>query len=233
MDDKPKRSPAENKILRDFAARLEKACDDSPHIPEKGKGRQVVIADMLGVSQEAARKYFAGLSLPRPVKMQLLAEKLDVDKSWLALGERPEMPRDAKKLAGRVAEGSVLMVAGTIQIAGGKVAFPSPDDRRSSYVDMYAIIGGHKLDIHVSNGRLVAPSKLEFVVPREYPDLRCIGFVQTNSPFFTLLDLTYQLIDEYKVKRSGDFTVQVDVNGDRFSVGHVQVPLFTVSGEQQ
>lgn len=233
MNDQPKRSAAENKILKDFAARLDKACDDSPHIPEKGKGRQLAIAKILGVSQEAARKYFAGLALPRPIKMQLLAEKLDVDKSWLALGERPEMPRDAKKLAGRVAEGSVLMVAGTIQIAGGKIAFPAPSDARSEYVDMYAIIGGHKLDIHVSNGRLVAPSKIEFIVPREYPELRCIGFVQSNSPFFTLLDLTYQLIDEYKVKRSGDFTVTVDVNGEKYSIGNSQVPFFTVSGGQQ
>lgn len=233
MTDKPKRSPAENKILKDFAARLEKACDDSPHVPEKGKGRQLMIAEMLGVSQEAARKYFAGLALPRPIKMQRLAEKLDVDKSWLALGERPEMPREAKKLAGRVAEGSVLMVAGTIQIAGGKVAFPSPEDHRSAFVDMYAIIGGHKLDIHVSNGRIVTPGKLEFVVPREYPEVRCIGFVQTNSPFFTLLDLTYQIIDEHKVKRSGDFTVSVDVDGERFKVGDDLVPIFKVSGGQQ
>lgn len=233
MDDKPKRSSAENKILKEFAKRLEKACDDSPHIPEKGKGRQVVIAEMLGVSQEAARKYFAAESMPRPLKMEILAEKLDVDKSWLALGEKPELPRDAKKLAARVAEGSVLMVAGTIQLAGGKVAFPSADDRRSEFVDMYAIIKGHKLDIHVSNGRLIAPNKLEFVVPREYPELRCIGYVQHDLPFFTLLDLTYQIIDEYKVKRSGDFTLTVDVNGENFTVGNEEVSRFTVSGEQK
>lgn len=196
-------------ISEKFSARLAQACDDCPSVPEYGKGRQVVIADKLGVSQEAVRKWFSNDSIPRPNKMRELAEFLDVDQAWLALGIRPEMDKNAKKLAGRVAEGAVLVIAGSIQLMGGNCAFPAENDPRRSYVDIYAFVRGVKTDIHVSTARETAPGEYELVVPRQYNDVRCIGYFPTKSALFTIVDLLPSLIDKHKVRRAGDYLLNI------------------------
>lgn len=213
-----------------FSQRLTQACDDNPNIPPYGQGRQVVVANALEVSQEAVRKWFVGLSMPKPKKMQSLAAFLDVDAAWLALGVKPELSRDAKRLAGKVVEGSVMFVAGTIQLAGGSCAFPDPTDPRAGYVDIYAIIKGHKLDIHVTTGKEVSPGTLEFIIPREYADVRCVGFALKNSPLFDLIDMPYQLVDQHKVRRSGDFVITVQRDNDQYMTGRDTWSLFSPIG---
>lgn len=72
--------------LKDFAKRLKEACDQQPAIPAKGAGQQTYIAEKLGVSQEAVRKWFAGATQPRAAVSQKLARLLNVKHSWLLLG---------------------------------------------------------------------------------------------------------------------------------------------------
>jgi hypothetical protein len=48
-----------------FQARLTQACNESKDIPPYGKGRQTVLANLMGKSQEAVRKWFSGESMPR------------------------------------------------------------------------------------------------------------------------------------------------------------------------
>ena len=79
---------------KEFAARLEKACDQNPLVSEKNKGRQVYIKDKLGVSQEAVRRWFDGRSRPRPKLMKWLAGLLRVDEAWFTLGVDPELQGD-------------------------------------------------------------------------------------------------------------------------------------------
>ena len=69
-----------------FKERLNKVCDLHPDIPAVGEGRQTVIAKKMGVSQEAVRKWLAGISEPRSKKMQELADVLDVSFIFLATG---------------------------------------------------------------------------------------------------------------------------------------------------
>jgi transcriptional regulator with XRE-family HTH domain len=69
-----------------FAERFNKVCDLHPDIPAVGAGRQTAIAKLVGVSQEAVRKWLAGVSEPRSRKMQQLAELLDVSFVYLATG---------------------------------------------------------------------------------------------------------------------------------------------------
>lgn len=72
--------------MKDFKDRLNDACNKSSDIPEYGKGRQVTIANMVGVSQEAVRKWLSGEGKPRSDTVKKLAKILDVEYIWLALG---------------------------------------------------------------------------------------------------------------------------------------------------
>lgn len=207
-----------------FSARLIQACDDCPAIPPYGKGRQVVIADKIGVSQEAVRKWFVNESIPKPEKMADLAKLLDVDEAWLALGVKPELPKAAKKLAGRVSEGAVLMVAGSILLSGGNCAFPTENDPRREYVDIYAFIRGTKTDIHVSTARELSANTFELIVPRLFDDVRCIGYFSTKSLQFLLIDLPPSLIDKHKVRRAGDFSLTVERREGNYYSGEDEWP---------
>jgi len=82
-----------------FNERLEKACNGCDKIPPYGQGRQVVIAKMLGVSQEAVRKWFAGESKPRSASMHALANILDVEHVWLALGTESSETQRFREIA--------------------------------------------------------------------------------------------------------------------------------------
>ena len=63
--------------LNSFAARLEYICDEHPDIPPLGSGRQTTLARRVGVSQEAVRKWLAGLSEPRANMKRRLAFALN------------------------------------------------------------------------------------------------------------------------------------------------------------
>lgn len=213
-----------------FSVRLIEACDSSPNIPEYGKGRQVVIANELGISQEAVRKYFSGESMPKQEKMRKLATFLEVEQAWLALGEKSEVSRDAKRLAGKIADASVMFTAGTIQLAGGNCAFPAEDDPRADCVDIYAIIKGVRYDINVASAHEISPGMFEVVVPREFKELKCIACVIYQAPYFDLLELTTDMIDRHKVRRSVDYSVTINRLNGRYFTGEDEWSKFQPSG---
>lgn len=214
-----------------FATRLRQACDDSQSIPEYGKGRQVVISKRLKVSQEAVRKWFEGESMPRPPKMKALASFLDVDESWLALGITPEMDRNERRRLARFSSGAVCMTAGLIMMEGGNVAGPSDTDPRRGYVDFYAIMRGTQLALHVCSARETSNGHFEFIVPREYNDVRCIGFVPTGVGKFQLIDMPTKLIDEHKQHKAGDYVIAVSQVGTSYHSGSDEWPKFRAFGE--
>ena len=51
--------------MQEFKDRLRKVCQDNPDIPLFNKGQQTFIAQKVGVSQEAVRKWFHGESKPK------------------------------------------------------------------------------------------------------------------------------------------------------------------------
>jgi len=223
-------SSTKDQSTKAFAKRLNQACDDSPDIPELGKGRQVVVASLMSVSQEAARKWFSGDAKPKGDKMSKLATLLRVDEAWLALGVKPELSKDAKRFAARAAEGAVLVVAGSIQLAGGNCAFPAEDDPRAEYVDIYAIVRGRKLDLHVCTAREIEPNVFELIVPRQYKDVRCIGYFPARSVMFNLIDLQPELIDKHKVGRAGDFSLTITRDDGRYITGTDEWPKLKGAG---
>jgi len=191
-----------------FSNRLKVACDNMGNaIPVKGEGQQVYFAEKMNVTQEAVRKWFSGESKPRAERMRELAQILNVDEAWLALGIEPEVTRHEKAMLGRKADGAVHAVYGLLTMAGGHCAFPEPHDHRGEYVDLYAILNGRQHAIHVCVGREVAKGQYEFVIPREHDDVRCVGVVHNGGTYFSLLDLRNDLVRKHKTGKGGGFAI--------------------------
>lgn len=72
--------------MDNFHKRLAEACEASDLIPDHGKGQQTYLAEQLGVSQEAVRKWLAGETTPRTTMSKRLSKILNVKQSWLMLG---------------------------------------------------------------------------------------------------------------------------------------------------
>ena len=68
-----------------FADRLNHALDLN-NIPPKGKGRQVIVAKMFGVSQKGASKWLEGTTYPDLQRIAVIAKRLNVNVEWLAYG---------------------------------------------------------------------------------------------------------------------------------------------------
>lgn len=214
-----------------FAQRLAQACDDSTIVPEYGKGRQVSIAKRIDVTQEAVRKWFSGDAVPRPDKMKELAEYLEVDQAWLALGINPEIDRnDKRKLRGAL-EGAVHLVTGMIMLEGGHCAFPVEKDPNSTRIDIYAIMRGTQLAIHVSLAREVSEGHFALTVPRQHSDVRCVGVIPVSPGRFHLLNMTYDLIEKHKQRRGGDYVVPVNFADNQYSTGPHRWPRIRTIGE--
>jgi SOS-response transcriptional repressor LexA len=79
---------AELKDRLAFSKRLDHALDLFG-MPPKGKGRQVQLGKMFGVSQKAANKWLEGLSLPDTMRIAVIAEHLKVNVEWLSYGSGP------------------------------------------------------------------------------------------------------------------------------------------------
>lgn len=70
---------------REFANRLNHALDLAG-IPPKGKGRQVVVAKMFGMSQRGVGKWLEAEVYPEFQKIAVIANRLSVNVEWLAYG---------------------------------------------------------------------------------------------------------------------------------------------------
>jgi transcriptional regulator with XRE-family HTH domain len=214
-----------------FSQRLAQACDDSTIVPEYGKGRQVAIAKRLAVTQEAVRKWFTSEAVPRPDKMRALADYLEVDESWLALGIKPELSRDNRRRHRTALEGAVHLVAGLIMLEGGHCAFPSEKDPHANLVDVYAIMRGTQMAIHISLAREISEGHYEFSLPRNYADVRCIGVVQLELGKHHFLDLTSPLVDKHRQRKAGDFVIAVSKQGSQYVTGSHNWSRFKTFGE--
>lgn len=183
---------------KQFVRRLIEACDKSALVPQPNMGRQVFIAQNLGVSNEAVNKWFKGTSTPRPPKMKELAELLGVDVAWLTLGIDPESDRKGRMLHGRQADGAAHLVFGMMMFAGIQCGVPSETDPRSSYVDFYAMVGTSVYPIRVSLGREIGPNEYEFFIIPEFKEVRTIGVVPLGNDSFHFLELDVDNVDRLK-----------------------------------
>jgi hypothetical protein len=197
---------------REFARRLESACDGHAHCPAMHHGRLTWIARELksrydeDLSVESVRKWFAGESRPRPEKTGFIAELLQVDVAWLQIGvDQGLAPRD-RKIRNATANGAVTMVAGFIQMDGGFPAFPDETDARAQAdsIDIYAIIRGVKYDFHVAQTDATGA----FVVPTRHENVIVLGVVRAG---FTIevYEITPQQVEQFGHRRGGSIDVNV------------------------
>ncbi|CAG0966517.1 hypothetical protein MTYP_01022 [Methylophilaceae bacterium] len=70
---------------RDFAERMNKVAD-MLGIPPKGSNRQELLGRVFGVSQESARKWLSGESIPQVAKCIEIAKRAGVSFDWLMTG---------------------------------------------------------------------------------------------------------------------------------------------------
>lgn len=194
--------------MSEFKDRLNQACDDSDYVPDMGKGRQVAIAKRLGISQEAARKWFAGEAQPRGQRLKDLAQFLNVEESWLSLGTTNTVTKELAQERERLAKGAVHMLAGMIHFEGGTSAFPDAAGSKNGLVDIYAIMNGKHTALHVSTAVENDAGELEFVIPRNYADVHVVGATVTKGRV-TWLDFPTTLIDNNKEAREGNYVLIV------------------------
>ena len=213
------------KVSRDhqFSLRLRKACDDNPQIPPYNRGRQAWVRTQLAerfgvsVSNETVSKWFTGVARPRPDKVRVLAQLIEVDEAWLALGVAPDVQPRERKLRNAMADGAVNVLAGFVQMCGGHPAFPEEDGaaaRGGAHVDLYAIIKGAHYSFHVALGQEAGPNTYRFVIPYGYEELIVIGLVQREPLVCDFLELAHDMIEKHGVRRGGAVEVTI-ANGPK------------------
>lgn len=222
-----------------FAARLQRATEAHPQkIPDTGAGRHAWFVRKFKelfdeeIVPETVRKWFNGMTIPRPAIMAHLAEILDVDVAWLALGTTPNGNSRQRKLRGAVQDGAINIVAGLIQMDGGQPAFPRDDDTRAKdeEIDIYTIIKGAQYAIHVCDGRRNVDDTLVFSAPTSN-SLLCIGVIRLDGFAFDLVELDAEAIGKGR-RTGGTVEVTVTQNGDDYFSGDVGLRRITTFSER-
>lgn len=203
---------------KEFANRLNKACDDNPLIPEKNRGRQVYIKNKVGVSQEAVRRWFEGVSRPREKLMKKLAALLRVDEAWLALGVEPEMGGREKKQFSAQASGSDYLMFGLFMANGYSCAF----NQEKSDVDFYAIRSGVQRSISVTAGRQKSKGVYQLPVSTGFEEMENIVVIFNGKVDFDILVLDKEGIAKHGERTGPNVVVTANKEGDDyFTEGHL------------
>jgi transcriptional regulator with XRE-family HTH domain len=114
-------------IDREIADRLNFACDKLG-IQGHGEGRQRSLAEAVGCTQEAARKWLRGYTKPSSKFMLKLAEFLQVDVAWLQFGSEPAaVKKKEKTTVDERVSGSVYYVFGCFKMLDIPVVMANPD----------------------------------------------------------------------------------------------------------
>jgi hypothetical protein len=223
-------------VDKEFAQRLERACDDHPLVPPKNHGRLGYISNAMRtitgqkVSWESVRKWSYGEARPRPKNMKVLARVLEVDEAWLSLGRNPEMQVDQRRLRDKALGGAADILLGFLQMDGATVTIPVGGDSRSSFVNAYAIIKGALYSFHATLN-LDGGKGLRFVVPVRYEDCTTIAVVRTSGTNVDMFEIPHDVTREIGARRGGYIEVAVDKGSGGYSVnlGDEKFVLTTIS----
>ncbi len=192
----------------EFAQRLIKACREHAEAPDPGRGMQAWVAQKVGVTPEAVRKWVSGQSRPRPAVMARLAEALEADVSWLSLGVTPIRDTRAQRRFVRNAAGAVYLVAGLIEMDGGHVAFRD-DDHDDPDIDLHAIIDGRSLALHVATAQRAGVGRYRIAVPTQHEHLVVVGVFKGRDLTPRLVTMHSADIEEYGENRGGYVEIEV------------------------
>ncbi len=180
----------------EFASRLKQVVDSHPMSPPTLHGRQRWLLRKLEaeagleLSPNTIHKWMTGTSRPREDNIRTLAKVLNVDEVWLALGRKPVPTGANPGAAAPGAQGAALLVAGLIEITGGRVTFAGPDDT----VHLHANMGEGNIDLIAVVPQSRNGDDITFLVPEPAGDARILGVITPSgmqcSVCVNLLDLT-------------------------------------------
>ncbi len=195
-----------------FGKRFTQAVEGHPLGPPTAHGRQRWVLDKLKretgleVSANTMSKWFHGQAMPRGDNLRALARVLGVDEVWLALGHRPVVTAAAAGLSAANARGASLMLAGLIEMNGGRVIFPGDPD---SPVDLSINAGGVSFDAVVVSPR-ISQGEWSFIIPEPVGDARILS-VTTSDCAETGTSVGIRILDitECRRQRFGGYSVVV------------------------
>lgn len=197
---------------KDFARRLEQACDGNPGVPQLHRGRLGWFVEHLSqhgikVTGETVRKWFIGETRPKPQAMEALAQMLKQDVAWLATGSSSVIPAAQTKARNAQASGAVNVVAGFIQMAGYHPAFPDATDTiaNDKRIDLYAVIQGQQHQIHVAPIEVVEKKKV-FRIPVESQGLTIVGVIPDSPVSVEFVNIDWDTVAN-SPRRAGAFEV--------------------------
>jgi transcriptional regulator with XRE-family HTH domain len=199
-----------------FGERFTTLCNDNPNVPPPNFGRLGWVKDQFdkrfneSISIETVRKWMCGEVKPKPERIMMLAQLLDVDEGFLAFGVAPEMTRREQRELGASGNGAVMVVAGLIEMAGGQPAFPEEGDKRATTdsIDLYAIIRGAQYAMHISIGRPEGEN-LKFSVPTKYQNVMQVGVVSRDDFAIRMIEIPEEMIEARGNRRGGSIEVEL------------------------
>jgi len=194
--------------LTEFKQRLITALDKSD-VPPHGKGQQVVVSKALGVSQEAVRNWLLGKARPRPEVMEELAKLLEVDNSWLSLGQSASGSMAPVKAEVRTdLNAAVHYVVGLMGLAGKPPAFSDKPGTDLAVVSQgalayYAVVPGTLTETGTCVADIPADIDETATVVIAMPDknISRVALVLTNRE-------EVEALAEYK---NGFYSIEMDV----------------------
>lgn len=219
---------AQRRIVdKDFAKRLNTACDkNAGKVPPYNRGRLTTIQQLLtdcsvSVSLETVRKWFAGEARPRPDKMKLLADILQVDIGWLSHGEE-NLDKKERAIRNKYAQGAVNILAGHLQLAGGVLAFPESESAKD-----FTVIIDHKcFDIHAALAQVVQGSSkaYELNIPSDVTGIKVIGVIPISDVDVIFLNIDDDILRVHGTQRGGRIQLLISQTGSQYRSGSDLIP---------
>ena len=206
----------------EFGRRLEIAADGNPSVPPPNYGRlgwfSKQLLDRFGteVKIETVRKWFAGETMPRQERLVQLAQILGVDVAWLTLGLDPEVPAKEQRVRNAAADGIVNVLAGYVEMSGGRPAFPDEADERArrAHIDLYAVIKGAHYPLTVVLGEKETEG-WRFAVPVEaVGEAVVIGAKRTSEFCVEFIELDHNGIAQHGKRRGSAYHLHVPADNE-------------------
>lgn len=203
----PQGRPARNgAYMSGFRDRLLTAIENNPNVPPMNKGRLMWFVEGLekrGVqtTRQSASRWLSGVSIPEVSKLQLIADMLQIDASWLEHGnDWAATPRERRAFEAQ-ATGAVNVTAGLIQMDGGTIAFPDDRDREAERhaIHLYAIIRGVRYAFHVTVGE-VDGDEMTFAVPHS-DEVIVLGLLPRGGFAFDVFEIPGEVARNASLKR--------------------------------
>ncbi|WP_299549946.1 helix-turn-helix transcriptional regulator [uncultured Tateyamaria sp.] len=198
----------------EFAHRFNRAVEGHPLAPPSPHGRQAWVLEKLQketgltVSANTMSKWFHGTARPRPDNIRKIARVLQVDEVWLTMGKTPAQQQAATMPGSERAKGAALLVAGLIEMAGGRVTFPGKDQ---APVDLQVNMNGDQF-----NAVVVVLSEQagvsSCVVPEPVGDARilAVGCHPSAAPSSTASLTIHDLTDVTRQTLGGFSVIQLE-----------------------